>query len=444
MARLDGTTARRGETALALWTFALFAELTATALFPGGALFGKALSAPQTQAFLAFGLVLGARLALAFRGKLERAGVAMGFVLLDVVGLSAIAVVAKASALSHFVALVALRGLSGGKRQGLVAGIAAVLATIALIGWALYHGYVFQRETEIDRLAALAVLVVAVVQASREAEEEKLAEPTLEGALSAGPLPDERPEPETADSDAAAERVPPGLAEAEVARSPEKAIETISSVETETPPEPELPRPRKRAPARNNDMRQAGLLCIGVRGFPKVFPAGAHEYHARLTRLVQKHGGRGEPLKGTESFLTHFGVEAPSATAAADALRALDELIAETDAWNTERRARGEKPLRFSFACAVANAAPGTATEKFDLSVVAESVNLATRMEKYNLKIHARALTTRQTLEMACAQGYQVTSYVRALLKQQMDGVSFPIDVVVLAEEEKDSVPEAA
>ncbi|MDP6804827.1 MAG: adenylate/guanylate cyclase domain-containing protein [Rhodospirillales bacterium] len=98
--------------------------------------------------------------------------------------------------------------------------------------------------------------------------------------------------------------------------------------------------------------RNAAIVTIDIRGFtplsrsltPEDLIALLTEYQGRMVRVIRRHGGVVDKFQG-DGILATFGAVEESDTCAADALRALEDVIAEADAWNAERR-RGRRRHR--------------------------------------------------------------------------------------------------
>lgn len=70
---------------------------------------------------------------------------------------------------------------------------------------------------------------------------------------------------------------------------------------------------------------------------------------------------------------------------------------------------------------------------RLEYTVIGETVNLAAKLEKFNKAENVRALTTRDTLDLAMAQGYVPLLAKEVRPKREVAGVGSPIDLVVIA-----------
>ncbi len=327
----------------------------------------------------------------------------------------------KSPGFTYLFVFIALRALRYDARYVLVAGLSAIIGWGSLLAYALRTGAETTRDyaqyvsgnylnvgAELDKMICLWVVTGVLAYAVGRSRRLLLRAAIVE-RQAAQPAPQEEP--------VAAEAVPSGPVTA--------------------PPAAPVP------VVRTGTFRNACVLSIGVRGFSKAAAMLSDEergelladYRGRVASVVAKHRGALEKTDG-DALIAHFGVGTETATAAADALSTMDALLAVTDEWGRERAAKKLVTLRFDFAAAAGNLMPG---ETGGLSVIGEAVNLASTLEKHNRKLHSRAITTRQTLELACSQGYRFDSYVRALSKEKVDGLAYQVDLIILSNDPGDA-----
>ena len=185
--------------------------------------------------------------------------------------------------------------------------------------------------------------------------------------------------------------------------------------------------------------REAAIMMIDIRGFTPfsttVPPAEVVQmltsFHARIVPIVQANSGVVDKFLGDGVMVT-FGAVAQSATAAADALRALDAILEEALAWQRSLEGLGLKsPLHVNAAVAsgtVVFATLGDAT-RLEYTVIGEAVNLAAKLEKHNKAEKTRALLPAATLKKARAQGYEPAVEPHSRPGARVAGVSDPIDL---------------
>lgn len=187
---------------------------------------------------------------------------------------------------------------------------------------------------------------------------------------------------------------------------------------------------------------QAAILSLDMRGFTKLTAQASpnevlgilSEYHERMVDAIFANGGCVDKYMG-DGILAHFGVATQSPRYAAEALSAIEGMITAADVWNSLRTEQGKATLRFGFACATGDVLFGAIgnTDKLELTVIGDCVNVASKLEKHTKKAGVVALTTRATYETAVAQGFQPRFPVEMLPGQSVDGISHPIDLVALA-----------
>jgi adenylate cyclase len=162
--------------------------------------------------------------------------------------------------------------------------------------------------------------------------------------------------------------------------------------------------------------RDAAIMMLDIRGFTgmasRVSARNVVELltglHARIVPIVRDHGGVVDKFLGDGIMIT-FGAVTPSKTAAADALRALDEIMAVAAMWEADAPDHGlARPLEVNGAVvsgSVVFAVLG-ASDRLEYTVIGTPVNLAAKLEKHNKVEGTRALTTFGTYRRAVHQGY--------------------------------------
>ncbi|HSJ98915.1 MAG TPA: adenylate/guanylate cyclase domain-containing protein, partial [Myxococcota bacterium] len=190
------------------------------------------------------------------------------------------------------------------------------------------------------------------------------------------------------------------------------------------------------------ELRDAAILMVDLRGFTplsqRLAPGAVmqllSEYQSRMVGAIAGHGGSIDKFLG-DGILASFGAARPSPRCAADALRALDAVIATADAWIVEREAAGlpAPPVGAAVASGqVMFGAIGDAT-RLEYTVIGEPVNLAAKLEKHTKEERVRALCTAETYGHALAQGYAPPAVHQRRDRRPVVGVDRPLDLVVLA-----------
>jgi adenylate cyclase len=193
--------------------------------------------------------------------------------------------------------------------------------------------------------------------------------------------------------------------------------------------------------AGQGEVRDAAILFFDLRGFtqaaarltPVELIALLGEYQRIVVPLVKQHGGSIDKFMG-DGILASFGAVTPDAAHAANALRAIDAVMAGIDAWRATRLAAG---------LAAPDVGAGLATgpvvfgiigdgQRLEYTVIGDAVNLAAKLEKHNKAERTRALTTHATYLQAQTQGYTEEREARAA--RRVGGVADAVDLVVLNE----------
>ena len=100
--------------------------------------------------------------------------------------------------------------------------------------------------------------------------------------------------------------------------------------------------------AGEGEYRNAAVLVLDIRGFTAMSNSQSaaslirllSDYQAHVVPVIQGHGGGIDKFLG-DGILATFGAAVPSETYAADALRAVDEVLDVMAVWNEERTAAG-------------------------------------------------------------------------------------------------------
>ncbi len=189
------------------------------------------------------------------------------------------------------------------------------------------------------------------------------------------------------------------------------------------------------------EAHDAAILNLDLRGFTKLaetLPPDAvmetlGDYQARMLPAIQRHGGSVDKFLG-DGIMATFGAAAPSATYAADALRAMDALMEEADRWTAERASAGRPAPAVNGALSTGRVVFGAVgdSSRLEYTVIGAAVNLAAKLEKHNKRLGVRALATASAYDLARAQGYAPPVPPRRLPAQAVDGLGEPLDLVVL------------
>ncbi len=189
------------------------------------------------------------------------------------------------------------------------------------------------------------------------------------------------------------------------------------------------------------ELREAAILMVDLRGFTPLTHALApdevmrllSEYQSRVVAAVTARGGSIDKFMG-DGILASFGATRPSARFAADALRAVDDLLAATAAWAEGRRAAGLPAPPVGAAVATGPVMFGTIGDhtRLEYTVIGDPVNLVAKLEKHTKDERVRALCPAATCELARAQGYRPAAPLEPRPARRVAGVDAPLDLVIL------------
>lgn len=192
----------------------------------------------------------------------------------------------------------------------------------------------------------------------------------------------------------------------------------------------------------HGEAREASILTVDIRGFtqlakslpPDDLIGVLVEYQSRMIPAIQEHGGSIDKFLG-DGILATFGAALPSETHAADALRAVDAVMAAGDEWNRSRVEAREEPVILGAAVAAGRIVFGAVGDdsRLEYTVIGDAVNLATKLEKHNKAIGARALAPGETYDLALSQGYRPAGQPDRIAGVEIVGIEGPVEVVVLA-----------
>ena len=112
----------------------------------------------------------------------------------------------------------------------------------------------------------------------------------------------------------------------------------------------QITRSEQRIEPGQGELVDAAVLFCDIRGFtrlslelsPDALMTLLAEYEARMGDTIRGHGGSIDKYLG-DGIMATFGAATRSETWAADALRAVDDLVAAAAAWREERRAAGTR-----------------------------------------------------------------------------------------------------
>jgi len=188
--------------------------------------------------------------------------------------------------------------------------------------------------------------------------------------------------------------------------------------------------------------RDAAILMVDIRGFtrlsaivkPDDLVCLLAEYQSRIVPIIQGHGGTIDKFMG-DGIMATFGAAITSPTYAADALKAVDDIIESSVAWNAELQQANKPPLKLGAAVATGRIIFGAVGDesRMEYTVIGDAVNLSAKLEKHTKSEGVRALCTQAAFDIAIRQGFQPPEDREQRKARSIEGVAYPVDIIILA-----------
>jgi len=201
--------------------------------------------------------------------------------------------------------------------------------------------------------------------------------------------------------------------------------------------------------AGQGELRSAAILFVDLRGFTPFASAmpACHvtsflaDYHARIVPLIEARGGSIDKFLG-DGILASFGAASDSATYAADALCAIEDILREDERWHAASTDMVVRP-RVGASAAVGEIVFGAIGhgDRLEYTVIGEVVNYAAKLEKHSKKENARAIVSDRTMELALEQGFAASLAFDKRALRSIDGVSGLHDLFVIAKDQAGNTP---
>jgi len=190
------------------------------------------------------------------------------------------------------------------------------------------------------------------------------------------------------------------------------------------------------------ELRQAAAMFIDLRGFtrlsqtlePRELVRLLGEYQGRVVPIVRKHNGAVTTYLGDGIMIT-FGAVQTTETYAADALRATEELLDSLNAWAAERRAAGQPAPGIGIGVSCGTVMYGVIGDqsRLEYAIIGDTVNRAAKLQNQTKAEAVQALTTLAARDLAVQQGYDARRVHRELPARNVAGVAEPMDLAVVA-----------
>jgi adenylate cyclase len=129
-------------------------------------------------------------------------------------------------------------------------------------------------------------------------------------------------------------------------------------------------------------------------------------FHARLEASVFEHDGTLDKYLG-DGVMATFGTPESSPDDAGNALAAARAMLRSIDAWNRERAARGDPPIRLSIGIhygAVVLGDVGSA-RRLEYAVIGDVVNVASRLEELTRELDSPLVVSDALISAVRAAG---------------------------------------
>ena len=187
---------------------------------------------------------------------------------------------------------------------------------------------------------------------------------------------------------------------------------------------------------------EAAAMFIDMRGFTRLAASMTPtdlvgllgEYQKVAVPVIQKHGGSVITYLG-DGIMVTFGATRPSASYAADALRATAELLDALEAWAATRRAAKRPAPGVGIGVEVGTVTCGAIGDdrRLEYAVIGDPVNRAAKLQNHTKVEQVRALTSAETLQRALAQGFDGARCTARPEPCNVTGIADSLNVVVIA-----------
>ncbi|MGH1574761.1 adenylate/guanylate cyclase domain-containing protein [Methylobacterium sp. P31] len=148
-----------------------------------------------------------------------------------------------------------------------------------------------------------------------------------------------------------------------------------------------------------------GFTCLCEGCSPQAVMAMLRGFHERMADCVFEAGGTLDKFVGDKVMAT-FGTPKPGRRDAANALACARKMLACLEAWNTERRARGEPDLQIGIGLHFGPVVLGTTghERRLEYAVLGDTVNTASRLEALSRDLQTSLVSSHDLVEQFRAE----------------------------------------
>lgn len=194
--------------------------------------------------------------------------------------------------------------------------------------------------------------------------------------------------------------------------------------------------------AGSGEARDVAILNLDLRGFtrmstqlkPQDVMAILADYQSAMVPIIQREGGAIDKFLG-DGIMATFGAVQRQEDYAARACRALEAAMAVSADWAGHQREMGRPALSVNGAVASGRVVVGAVGDesRLEFTVIGDAVNLSAKLEKHNKSIGTRGIVAADTYAAALAQGFKPDAAHRPIALSPVAGLAQPMDLVALA-----------
>jgi adenylate cyclase len=129
-------------------------------------------------------------------------------------------------------------------------------------------------------------------------------------------------------------------------------------------------------------------------------------FHRRMEQTIFAFGGTLDKFLG-DGVMATFGTPRPGSRDAANALACARAMIGEIDAWNHDRRARGQTEVRIGIGVHSGPVVLGDvgSSRHLEFAVIGDTVNIASRLESLTRQLKATIVISEHLAQLTAQQG---------------------------------------